>query len=374
MKRKRSDLNRIVEFFSMINTPCYLVGGTVRDALLNRKGPDIDIMVVGDAIPIAQRLSEKFKGRLKVYKEFKTASVEIGEKRIDLASARKEFYPAPAQLPVVKPGTLFEDLKRRDFSINAIALGISKDNFGEVVDPFNGIRDIRRRHICILHKDSFIDDPTRIFRALRYKNRLGFRLEKNTEALMKEAIEQGMIQRLSGMRILNELKLIFSETSYYKTVKDLIKYKIYQVKPGDIKFLPRAGALKYLFFLALIDWLGSFLSKYEKGIVNDIKELKTKVSQLKKAKKKSEVYYLLSSLRDEVIGIIPSLYPELKEVIQVYKSLKKVKPLIRGDDLQELGMRPGPDIKQILKKAFALQIDCGIKDREELLKRLMDGR
>ncbi len=358
----------------MIDTPCYLVGGVVRDALLNRISPDIDIMVVGDAIELAQRLSKELNSPLKIYRDFNTASIEYKDKRIDLASSRREYYPAPARLPIVKPGTLFEDLKRRDFSINAIALGISKNNLGEVVDPFNGIQDIKRRLIRILHQNSFIDDPTRIFRALRYKNRLGFRLEKETAILMKEAISQGMIQRLSGQRILNELRLIFSESPFYRTVLDLNKYRIYKIKKGAIRFLLKAGPWRFYYYLALIDCDKFPLSREEKKIINDLRGLKIKVFQLKKAKKNSEVYYLLSSLAEEVIEIIPALYPELNSKVRLYKSLRKVKPLIKGGDLKKLGIKSGPNFKHLLYKAFAEQIDLGIKDKEELINRIKSGQ
>jgi len=372
-KRRKSVLSRVIDFFSRIDIPSYLVGGIVRDTILGRRSFDIDITVSGDSIRIAQLLQKRLKGRLKVYKDFKTASIELPKVRIDVARTRKEFYPSPGHLPLVKPGTLFDDLKRRDFSINAIAFGISKKNFGEIIDPFGGIEDIKKGVIRVLHNKSFIDDPTRIFRALRYKNRFNFTLEPKTEDLMREAIDNGMISLLSGQRILNELELILSEDSFLETVKDLTDYEIYKIDPEDMRLLSRAGPLKFHFYLSCIDCSKLPLSLDDKKIVNDLKELRRIALLIKNTKRDSEIYFLFFPLNEKVIGIAAKLYPELRPRVKRYKFLKKVKPLINGNDLKKMGIKPGPEFKKLLKKAFVLQIDEKINAKEEIIKRLKDG-
>ena len=190
----------------------YLVGGTVRDMLLGRSRTDIDLVVEGDGMAFAGRLARKVDGRFTPHPEFLTATVELPDGNIlDVATARSETYEHPGALPRVAPASIDVDLERRDFTINAMAVALNERHFGNLVDPFEGRTDLDRRLVRILHERSFIDDPTRLFRAVRFEQRLRLRLEKETQKRFREAVAEGMIERLSGPRLLEQLRLICVE-------------------------------------------------------------------------------------------------------------------------------------------------------------------
>ena len=190
----------------------YLVGGTVRDILLGEPNFDVDIVVVGDAIGLADELAKRLEGRVRAHRTFGTAVVLYGDEgRVDVVTARSESYHAPAVLPTVEPGTIDEDLHRRDFTINAMAVSLKGDAVGELVDPFSGRADLDVGRIRILHDRSFIDDPTRILRAIRYEDRYGFRMDDDTVRLARECIATGHVGDLSGARLRDELEALLSE-------------------------------------------------------------------------------------------------------------------------------------------------------------------
>jgi tRNA nucleotidyltransferase (CCA-adding enzyme) len=190
----------------------YLVGGSVRDILLGEPNFDVDVVVEGDAITLANRLAEKLDGRVRAHRTFGTAVVLYGaDERVDVVTARSESYHAPAVLPVVEPGTIDEDLHRRDFTINAMAVSLKGDALGELVDPFGGGDDLEAGRIRVLHERSFIDDPTRILRAIRYEDRYGFRMDDDTARLARECIATGHVGDLSGARLRDELIALLEE-------------------------------------------------------------------------------------------------------------------------------------------------------------------
>ncbi len=369
-QRKKSVLNRTIDFFINSKYRAFLVGGYVRDATLGIKPLDFDIVVEGDAIKAARQLNAKLKGKLFTYKEFGTASIVTDGKRIDLASARIEKYPSPARLPFVYPSTIIEDLNRRDFTINAMAMSISKGNFGEIIDPFSGLADIKSGFIRILHKNSFIDDPTRIFRALRYKNRFNFKIEKKTMARMKEAIEKKMISLLSGQRILNEIRLIFAEERYHETINDISDFRIFRVNKHSLELLPLLGVNSIYLYLSKIDSKDLPLRAEERKIVNDFRKLHAISSKASKAQKNSRLYRIFSSVAEEVVKNLPVMYPELASKVKLYFTLKKTKPYIRGSDLKRLKIRPQRTYNRLLKKMYDLQLDKQIRSRKEALRYL----
>ena len=186
------------------------MGGPLRDLLLRIPIKDLDMVVEGDAPALARQLSEELGGRLLVHTQFGTATVTVGSSRLDLVTARKEVYPRPAALPLVSPGTIEDDLARRDFSINALALCLTEPR-PSIRDPQDGVGDIGRGLIRVLHRRSFADDPTRILRAVRYEQRLGFRIEDETLSLAQEAMAQGHLASVSGDRVRHELDRILHE-------------------------------------------------------------------------------------------------------------------------------------------------------------------
>jgi tRNA nucleotidyltransferase (CCA-adding enzyme) len=190
----------------------YLVGGTVRDILLGEPNFDVDIAVEGDAIALARAVADALGGRVRAHSKFGTAVVVYGDdQRVDVVTARTEFYDAPAALPSVEHATIREDLFRRDFTINAMAVSLKGDDFGRLVDPFEGRRDLAARTIRVLHNLSFIDDPTRIFRAIRYESRYGFRMDEHTQRLARGTIEMGLVGDLSSARLRDELIALLEE-------------------------------------------------------------------------------------------------------------------------------------------------------------------
>jgi tRNA nucleotidyltransferase (CCA-adding enzyme) len=190
----------------------YLVGGTVRDILLGEPNFDVDIAVEGDAIALARSVADALDGRVRPHRKFGTAVVLYGDdQRIDVVTARTEFYDAPAALPSVEHATIREDLFRRDFTINAMAVSLRGADFGRLVDPFHGRRDLEARTIRVLHNLSFIDDPTRIFRAIRYESRYGFRMDEHTQRLARGTIEMGLVGDLSSARLRDELVALLEE-------------------------------------------------------------------------------------------------------------------------------------------------------------------
>jgi tRNA nucleotidyltransferase (CCA-adding enzyme) len=190
----------------------YLVGGTVRDILLGERNFDVDVVVEGDAIALARAVAGKLDGRVRAHKKFGTAVVLYGDgERLDLVTARSETYHAPAVLPTVAPGTIEEDLHRRDFTINAMAVSLKGENLGELVDPFEGRADLEAGRIRVLHDRSFIDDPTRILRAIRYEDRYGFRMDDHTVELARQCIATGHVGDLSGARLRDELIALLEE-------------------------------------------------------------------------------------------------------------------------------------------------------------------
>jgi tRNA nucleotidyltransferase (CCA-adding enzyme) len=196
-------------------TPAYAVGGPVRDLYRGDPHRDADVAVEGDAVAVARRVATAISGaRLTVHSAFGTAVIVApGGVRVDIAATRSERYAAPAALPEVAPATIAEDLRRRDFTVNALAAALGGARFGEVLDPCDGRADLAAGLIRVLHPASFRDDPTRLYRAVRYSARLGYALEPETEALAHAAVAAGMVDLLSGARLRAELVALLREST-----------------------------------------------------------------------------------------------------------------------------------------------------------------
>lgn len=217
--------------------PTYAVGGFVRDLLTGGAPPDVDLVVEGDGVAFARRLAEEIGGTVLVHRSFGTASIEGGRApagagldgvalgRVDVASARREHYPTAGALPEVEPAGLLEDLRRRDFSVNAMALALAPDRFGRLLDPLGGQADVRRRRLRALHPLSFVEDPTRVFRAARYASRLGFRPDAATLAAIRLAVERPGYAALSGQRLWREIELAAAEPRARQVFERLVRWK-----------------------------------------------------------------------------------------------------------------------------------------------------
>lgn len=206
-----------------LKVPAYLVGGPVRDKLLGIANYDLDFVVEGDGIKFAEALNKKLKGGLTAYRAFGTAAIKLKEKKIDIVTARKETYKYPAAYPSVTPGAIKDDLFRRDFTINAMAMVINKRNFGALVDFYGGREDLKKGIIRVLHDKSFMDDPTRIFRAVRFSVRFGFKIEARTKRLIKEAVSDRLLGEVNAGRVKKEVELFLKEKDPKKCLETFAK-------------------------------------------------------------------------------------------------------------------------------------------------------
>jgi tRNA nucleotidyltransferase (CCA-adding enzyme) len=208
----------------------YLVGGPVRDLMLKQANVDLDITVEGNAIRLAEKLAGLHPGaRVTRYPAFKTATVRLADgSLVDFATARQETYARRGAYPAVKPSGIKEDLLRRDFTINAMAIAIGPDNWGKIIDPFGGRADLRLKRLRILHEKSFLDDATRILRAARFKARLGFRMEAKTLKLLKNAIKIKVLDTIKPQRYLKDFNKILKEPKSQEAVKTLRSWKVYK--------------------------------------------------------------------------------------------------------------------------------------------------
>lgn len=207
--RDLSLLRRIADEADARGLPLYLVGGFARDLLLGRPSLDFDLVVEGNALTFARACSKRLGGKLTVHKKFATATLSFPSLVLDFITARSETYSQPAALPDITPGTLADDLRRRDFTINTLAICLNRPRFGELRDDLGGLEDLQHGLVRVLHPRSFVDDPTRLFRAVRYAVRFGFKIAPETLALVEKG--RRYIKELSGERIRHELDLILDE-------------------------------------------------------------------------------------------------------------------------------------------------------------------
>jgi len=369
----------------------YLVGGVVRDLLLGYPNFDLDLVVEGDAVKLAQQVAETSQAKLLAHHRFGTAKLKYENFTLDLATARKETYAKPGALPAVTPGTLEDDLIRRDFSINAMAISLAANDYGELVDPHQGKSDLEHRLIRILHPGSFSDDATRILRAVRYEQRLGFEFEAQTVQLLKRDIP--MLDTISGDRIRHELELIFEEKQPEFVVKRLAELGVLQrispfLKKGDgwiaekfdrARRLKKPAQLPSLYFCLLI------YSSSERGIeqflarlnisaklsraMRDTLRLKTRLPLLDKSSlKPSEIYYLLREYEPVAIqaNAIASDSSMVHRHLQLFLTkLRYVRTSLNGEELKRLGISAGPEMGQVLQVLHKAKLDGEVRTKAD---------
>jgi len=231
-------IKALFEIEKQLGCRIFFVGGYVRDLILHTDSKDIDFCVEGNGIDVARAVHKQIGGDLTVYKKFLTSSLKLKNSFIlDFATARTETYPAPASMPVVKPAKLKDDLYRRDFTINAIALPLLPTSLFPIpdllIDPCGGYSDIKNKLIRVLHKKSFIDDPTRILRAIRYSVRFGFKSEKNTAKWMEQAIKDDLLNFVSAPRLRDEFIKALEEQKAKKIFTEFEKNGILKYFGGN---------------------------------------------------------------------------------------------------------------------------------------------
>jgi tRNA nucleotidyltransferase (CCA-adding enzyme) len=384
----------------------YLVGGIVRDLLLGYPNFDLDLVVEGDAVKLAQRVAETSQAKLLAHHRFGTAKLRYDNFTVDLATARKETYARPGALPAVTPGTLKDDLIRRDFSVNAMAISLSANDYGELVDPYQGESDLEHHLIRILHPKSFSDDATRILRGVRYEQRFGFEFEAQTAQLLKRDIP--MLDTISGDRIRHELELIFKEKQPELAIKRLgelgVLPKISPFLKGDgwiaekfdkARRLKKPTQLPSLYFCLLVYSFSEkdveqFLAHFNipaklSRAMRDTLRLKTKLPFLDKpALKSSEIYYLLREYEPLAIqaNAIASESSAIHRYLQLFLTkLRYVRTFLDGEELKSLGISAGPEMGKVLQILHKAKLDGEVRTRADeknlalsLLRNQKDGR
>ncbi|GAF72523.1 unnamed protein product [marine sediment metagenome] len=384
---------------SELGQKVYLVGGAVRDLFLGRANFDFDLVVEGDAIRLAQELAKHSRAKLTVHPRFGTAKLSYSNFSLDLATARRETYSQPGALPTVQPGSLTDDLCRRDFSINAMAVCLAPQRFGELVDLYNGKDDLDNQLIRILHPNSFIDDATRILRGLRYEQRLGFRLEpKSAELLRRDA---AMLDTISGDRIRHELELILKEDHPERVLRRAdelgVMNKLHPSLKGNgwlsEKFDQARRLLKRtspspLYLCLLIYNLTNkeneqFLSRlnFPKRLALAMRhtlQLKTQLHSLANPQlKPSDIYRSLHGYTPHAIqaNALASESPAVSRHLQLYLTkLRYVKPLLNGGDLQRMGFPSGPQLGKLLDALHEARLNGEVRTREEEEKLVVTWR
>lgn len=366
----------------------YLVGGVVRDLLLRRTNLDMDLVVEGDAIGLAQQLAEIVKGKILTHARFGTANIKWEGWSVDLATARSEAYERPGSLPGVKPGSLDSDLFRRDFTINAMAVELMPKCFGKLVDLYGGMSDLKRKLIRILHERSFIDDATRIWRGLRYEQRLSFQLEADTLRLLRRDIP--MLDTISGDRIRHELELILREVEPEKVIlraEELgVLAKLHNSLKGDswlaqkfkearqLKTSPSVELYISLLTYRLNKEKEEFIShlklnKSAAQVLRDTSNLKNKLDVLSMQEAKpSSTYQLLSGLTPEAITavFIADDSPVVRQRIRLFlNKLRYIRPVLTGSDLLKLGIPQGPEVKEVLSRLHKARLDGEVTSKKE---------
>jgi len=409
---------RIIDIFKTIGEKAeetgygaYVVGGFVRDLFLFRNNEDIDIVIEGDGIEFAKKYAKIVGARIHSHAKFGTAVIIFPDGfKIDVASARMEYYKFPAALPTVEMSSIKLDLYRRDFTINTLAIQLNPDRFGLLIDFFSAQKDLKEKNIRVLHNLSFVEDPTRVFRAIRFEQRFGFSIGKLTSRLIENAVKMGFFKRLSGRRVFAELRLILEEENPLFAISRMNEYHLLHViHPSiilnndlislfnsvkkvlswhDLLFLEEPYMKWSVYFLAL-------LRSCDKETVSEIcKRLEIAprhrsifckerfeadrfISWMERnlPAKNSTIYRGISVFKIELILYMMAATKNeaLKRSISNYfTQLRHIETSIKGKDLKKLGLEPGPIYREILEAVLDGKLNGRIKTRSEELAFVKD--
>ncbi|MEK7873409.1 MAG: hypothetical protein AAB502_06085 [Chloroflexota bacterium] len=380
------------------NARLYVVGGAVRDLLLGRPLVDVDIVVEGDATSLSRRVAQQTGGRVEAHDRFGTAKVlhngpvSTGHgQSLDLAAARTETYARPGALPAVQPGTLAQDLARRDFTINAIALVLTPPDEGSLLDPFGGHKDIEAGLVRVLHDKSFVDDATRIFRAVRYEQRLGFRMEPQTESLARRDIRY--LDAISGDRVRNELDLLLREDAPERGLARLAEIGALErvglpwhdaawlsVKFAQARRAAPPGALLPEIYLGLLIYTMSLeeasaalqrlnFPRATDQALRDVGPLKARLADLARPDlQASAAVHMLERFQPAALQTCAFACDDeaARERLRRYLAeWRYVKSALDGHDLARLGVAQGPRMGQLLTSLRDARLDGQVRSRED---------
>ncbi len=389
-------IRKTAETAAELKMPIYLVGGVVRDLLLGRPVTDFDFVTEGEAVALGKALTRSVGGSIVPHNQFHTAKWQLPDgRRLDLISARKETYPSPASLPVVERGSIEDDLRRRDFTMNTLAVRLDGVHYGELIDRLGGMADIFARRIRVLHDDSFTDDPTRMFRAVRFEQRFDFPIETETAEQLEHC--RGNIALLTGQRIFHELRLMCAESAPERCFARLTELGLTEEicswlywgesDSCECRKLRRAeGSFEPEWILRV--WWSRFsaeeinelsdrlaLSGSARKDIHALAVLRRKFYSCR-GKKNSETAFFLDSMPESALRCYARLIEDvsLKAVLTAYlDEWRHTRPFHNGEDLIRLGVPGGPGMRDLLRTLRGARIDGAVKNREderELIERL----
>jgi tRNA nucleotidyltransferase (CCA-adding enzyme) len=401
-------LNRLGGTGDTLGLQVYAVGGFVRDLLLGIDNFDLDVTVEGDGIFFAEKFAAENNGRVRSHKTFGTAVVVLPDgSKVDVASTRLEFYESPGVLPAVERSSLRHDLYRRDFTINTLAFCINNSRFGMLTDYFGGQQDLQERTIKVLHNLSFVEDPTRVFRAIRFEQRLGFHIATHTENLIRNAVRMNVLDKVGGKRLLSELIQIFNELKPENAINRMSALGLFpsihpklRLTQDSSRVLLEAGQLLawfrllYLnesceqwqvYFLALTEGLKqdefeqvcqrlSVPERMSSRVFSHRQRVKTVLEIMQRRLKRdnsirnSEIYLLLKGLPMEMLLYLAAItkQEQIRRYISLYMTtLRNTRCELGGKALQELGLQNGPQFGLIMERILAARLDGLVKSIEE---------
>ena len=392
------------ETADLLGYNAYLMGGIVRDVFLKRENLDADIVIEGDGIRFAQEFAEHHKVRMKTHRKFGTAVLIFPDGfKVDVATARLEYYESPASSPVVEMSSLKMDLFRRDFTINTLAVKLNRRDYGTLVDHFGAQKDIKEKLIRVLHNLSFVEDPTRILRAIRFEQRFGFRIGKLTLALMKNAINIDCFKELSGRRLFMELRLLLMEQDPLQAIERMNSLDLLQIISPEIKFTKELrdllegikGVVAWYNLLFLeetyepwkVYWYGltssldtkamqqlaerlQMLDQASRKMISERAKLNQVLERLYRFDdaNKCTLYTLLSHYDTEILLYMMAKANNEKSkrlISNYFTRLKGTKIMLQGKDLKGMGIKPGPLYKEIFDSLLKAKLDNLISTRDD---------
>ncbi|WP_224982156.1 CBS domain-containing protein [Geomonas agri] len=394
-----------------LDLPVYAVGGFVRDLLLGQQNSDVDVTVDGDGILFAEAFAAEFSCRVKSHEKFGTAVIVFPDGfKIDVASTRLEYYVSPGALPTVERSSLKMDLYRRDFTVNTLAIALNSQSFGKLIDYFGAYRDLQAKVIRVLHNLSFVEDPTRVFRAIRFEQRLNFKIAKHTEDLIKNAVKMDFLVKLGGRRLLSELVQILREKEPLQGIGRMASLGLlrfihpsveltpelqaaleevrYVVSWFDLLYLERPYERWTVYFLALCEVLSPeqfwatcirlAVSEHQREHLAEMRRqgdeligaMERKLARQERLEN-SEIYFTLRGLSVEILlyHMARSSNPEIKRCISLYfTKLHSMEPLVGGEDLKRLGIKPGPIYRELLDAVLSARMNGRVSSKDDEIR------
>jgi len=390
-----------------VGAKVYVVGGFVRDLMLRHENLDVDLVVEGDGIAFAEVLGQRLSAKVTSHRTFGTAVLTLPDDfKVDVATARTEYYEYPAALPTVEHSSIKMDLYRRDFTINTLAVCLNADRYGELLDFFGGQQDLRDKTLRIIHNLSFVEDPTRILRAARFEVRFGFRLSRHAEQLAVNAVQMGLLEKLAGVRRTTELQLILQEPRPFPILERLEELGVLTAIHPRLTLgtdmeqrFQRAGEVLTWYGLLyqevspatwivyLLTLLGDRPANEARAILRrlnpparvaarlarDLARLRALMRQFMQAPHlaPSRVYrWLVDAPLEVILTLMGRLErAELRKAIGDFLTTgRRVRSILRGDDLRALGVRAGPIYRDILNSLLYARLDGHVQSRDDELR------